>query len=783
MEAASGVAQGSTDTAARTVSLESPFLETSPSGQQERTVLPDMLMTALTPFADNEDASGYEEAGELLRDTFSELRDEGFHDAVASLAEETEAAIEDRFQNEDSPAPGERERFARSYLAPVQFEADQYLASLETGLAEVDPATLSPEALEEVLERYDPASGETSPASEEFIGGLVKKAKRVVRKVAQVARQAGKLAAPLLAPMLKRLRALVRPLLERVLRFAIGKLPAPLQPAARTLADHILGKSAAPAAPPAPSAAPAQATTTDDLTDSFDLSLAEAVAFPGTMESAPDQFGAESVEIVPESQELATLAEARRDLIERLAATDSADELAPHIEQFVPILLAALRTGIGIVGRPKVVSFLAGYLAKMIGQWVGPQESKPLSRAIVDAGLKMVSLEVDSAGETPSEQIGPVALASVVEDTVRRLAEADDYLFEDKDLTEVAIADSFGEAAATYLPQESLREELRLAPSIGGLFITKRPGRLRSYAKYSRVPEIAISARAADSLPAFGGSSLGATVRAAGAAFPVRARMHIFQARPGSTVASMIRHGLRRAPRNMGVFPLTPHAAGVLLREPGIGAATAARFLQSRRRIGAGQRLYVLEPLDQTMAALPGRPPAPGRVWVAINAAKSRITLGFYLSESDAQLVAGALRSGRGHGELLRRILNAYGQLAQREDKGTGGLAHEDGEDLADFAARFGSRLPQGFMPMLRKRIAAWALPALSSWLGGNSEAFLRAAAHPDPGVRLRIRLSQVPGLAKAIAGGAGPSLIALETAMKGKPRISISVTSGSQRP
>jgi hypothetical protein len=787
--------------------LESPF-EEAPGGFQGRR--PALLTLSLTPFADSEDPSGLQEADDVLREIYSELRDEGFHDAVSLLADETEAAVEDRFQGEEAANSAERERYARSYLSPVQFEADQYLASLEAGLFETDPALLAPEALEEVLDQFEPQPGDLSPASEQFIGGLVKKAKRVVRKVAGVAKLAGRLASPLLAPMLKKLRGLVRPLLERVLRFAIGKLPAPLQPQARILADRILGKPAAaapavvPAAPvpvsayavsvpdpalaavvdPGPAQAPAQATDTEELADSFDLSLAEAVAFPGSMETEPEQFGRESFESVPESEELSALAESRVDLAERIASSESAEELAPHIEQFVPVLLAALRTGIGIVGRPKVISFLSGYLAKMIEQWVSPPASQPLSRAIVDAGLKMMSLEAESGeapfDEAPSDEAGPLAVASVVEDTIRRLAEADNYLFEDQDLAEVTIADSFGEAAATYLPQETLSEELRLAPSIGGRFVTGRGKNIRGFAKYNRIPEVAISARAADALPAFAGGNLGSAIRVAGGRFPLRARMHIFQARPGSTVGSMLRHGMRGSPRTMGVFPLTPRAAGVLLREPGLGVRSPARFLHSSRRIGAGQRLYVLEPLDQTTATQPGKAAAPGRTWVAISPAKSRITLGFYLSESDAQLLAGALRTGRGHLEVLRKIVGAYQHYEKRDVKGTDGLAHEDGEDLESFAARTGSHLPAGFLPLLRKQIAAWAIPALASWLRSNSETFLRAAAHPDPGVRLRVRLSDVPGLARAVAGGERAALGALQLALKHKPRISIAVSSGT---
>ena len=86
--------------------------------------------------------------------------------------------------------------------------AERAVSILQTMLAEAE--------LEAWLERFDPDLGALSPASEEFIGGLVKKAKSVVRKVATVAKTVGKLASPLLMPMLGKLRGLVRPLLEQL---------------------------------------------------------------------------------------------------------------------------------------------------------------------------------------------------------------------------------------------------------------------------------------------------------------------------------------------------------------------------------------------------------------------------------------------------------------------------------------------------------------------------------------------------------------------------------------
>ena len=90
--------------------------------------------------------------------------------------------------------------------------------------------------------------------------------------------------------------------------------------------------------------------------------------------------------------------------------------------------------------------------------------------------------------------------------------------------------------------------------------------------------------------------------------------------------------------------------------------------------------------------------------------------------------------------------------------------------------------LPSGFRRMLRRRLGGWVLPALANWIKTNSEAFVRAAGHPDPGVTIRVLLTSVPGLgllgqAARAAGHAG-----MANALRGTPSISISVAPGRAR-
>ena len=71
---------------------------------------------------------------------------------------------------------------------------------------------------------------------------------------------------------------------------------------------------------------------------------------------------------------------------------------------------------------------------------------------------------------------------------------------------------------------------------------------------------------------------------------------------------------------------------------------------------------------------------------------------------------------------------------------------------------------------LLRRRLDAWVLPALASWARTNGEAFARAAAHPDPGVTVRVRLTGVPGLDALAQGSGGAGAAAAKNALRGTP-------------
>ncbi len=777
----------------------SPFFEGEPRSEDVPRGAVGFMPWAesLTPFVE-----GIEESGEathveaMLAAAFAELRDEAFDEALANLAAETEQFIADRLSDEVAGNGTERERVGDAHLASVRFEAENYLDSLEQGIAGRDLESLSDQQLDELLDSFDPTPSEVTPAGEEFIGGLIRKAKSVVKFVANAAKTVGGLAGKLIGPVLQRLRGLINPLLRRVLSFAIGRLPAPLQAAARTLATRITSETSEDEYGEATLATPVVISDVEALAESFDAALAEAVVAGPDRELEGEFLADQDTEGAIDGRELEVLAEARGALIDRLRSVDAKD-VEPAVEQFVPALLGALRLGINLVGRPKVVSFLAQYLAKLIGRWVGPDLSSPLSTAIVDTGLRLVSLE-QAATEERGDEAVPAMLATVIEDAVRRFAENEGYVFEDEGLMQLAAADAFGQAVSTYFPGRFVRSGLQQAPSIGGAFVPRRPRSLRTYRKYSRVPEVELTAQIADALPSFGGLSVGAVLRAAGARFPLRARVHIYEAAIGTTLPRLARMDRTGAGRGRGqgpywlLHPLTPAAAGLLLREPHLGVQVPDAFIRSRHRIAVGQRFYYIEPIGpdggvvQSGSQLANTPVTPSQGWAVIDLVRSQITVALYLSEAEAQAVSAAIRAGRGGPALLNALTSTYTSLDRSFSRAFGRVRIVQAR-----AGILGGALravAPNFAAALRRRIRRWLLPAIAGWTRTKSEEFVRASAHPANGVTVLVRMRSIPDLdviRQTLSGrlASATRVDGAGTGSRAAPTITVTVVPGKRRP
>ena len=761
-----------------------------------------------TPFAETEsleaEGSAVSEAESIAAEALAELRDEAFDEALGELVAETEDVVAQRFGSESEAYGDERERLGRTHLGPLQFEAERYLTSLAEGLAGQDLAALDPQQLDEVLDRYDPQHGPLSPASEQFLGGLLNKAKGLVKGVVNTAKNAAKAVGnTVIGPVLKKLLGLIKPLLDRVLKMAIGKLPQPLQAPARSLIGKLgleaEGEGFAEAfGEESESEAlvetgfvtssgfqPAMLTDVEALAEGFDAALSEAVAAAGTgavgeLEGFADEGEAEQP---PGGQQLERLAQARGQLIDAIGKADDGENLAPAIENFLPVLMGALKLGLKLVGRQRVVNFLAKYLAKLIGRFVGPSVAGPLSTAIVDAGLKLVSLEAESEQGADREAV-PTMLAATIEDTARRMSEQEDYVLDNEELLQLAAAEAFEHAVATNFPPRFVKHASQQAPTIGGHFRTRRPRSLHPHRRFSASPEIEVTAALADTIHTFGGATLGAALRAQGVVLPVRARVVVYEAVAGTTARGLVAADarLRGRPGAVGqLHPLTRHAAGALLREPRLGVAVPGRYLASPGRIAVGQRLYRVEPVGAPPAAATAKPTA-ARVRIDLRAGAVRVKV--YLSELDAQKAALGVRQGRGAAAILDAVGRPFAALRFGVGDHSVVVVRERPES-EDEAAQAVRRLSPKVLAAVRRAIRGWFLGAVAEWAKANGESFARAAADPASGVTVTVTLSAVPGLDLVKSAAAG-SLTAAQTqaletgaALRGTPKAAVVVAPG----
>ena len=400
---------------------------------------------------------------------------------------------------------------------------------------------------------------------------------------------------------------------------AIGRLPVAVQPIARKLAER-LGLAPKPApAPPAPSAQepaatadaaaagadvaaqpPAQADAAASIPDDPGTPLAAAAGPDVTeMQMEFDEQIAEAL-LADDAQELeleiararsapstsspvfTNLDQARERFVNDLQQLKEGENPAPYIENFLPAVLPVLRIALRLIGRPKVVNFLAGLLGKLISKLVGPAQTPALSRAIVDAGLKLVSLE---ASDEEEARLGPSAIAATVEETVSRVASLPDHVLEDQELLEAFTLEAFEQAAAANLPAVFSQATYRRRPDLleGGVNAAwvMLPLRRPRYKRCSRTFNVTITPHMAEAVESFEDTPLSEYLQdqlAVAEGEDVEAEVHLYEVLPGATAADIARSesetiglGASDEATLSQLQPLTHEAAGVLLGAPALG--------------------------------------------------------------------------------------------------------------------------------------------------------------------------------------------------------------------
>ncbi len=394
------------------------------------------------------------EASEL-QELLSELYDQEFDETLADLAHEAWEAVTQRAEPFGEAGMGEsEEQFLQEWSRPVRQSAEAMLENISQAAAEHDLASMSEAEIDRFFETFEPRETGLEQHFENFLGGLWNKVKSIAKKAVSVVGK-GLTMIPGISGLIGKLKALVKPLLDRVLRTAIDKLPATLRPLARQLAQRVLGTSGETedeqfsAAPTSPDLSAVQ--------QQFDLEAA-------TMMFARDELEQELLlnEAVAETERepgpaVAQLHEARARFVDQL---ESGADPEQAMEQFIPAIMAVLpiaRTVIGFIGRGRVIETLAGFLTPLVSQYVPRDAATKLSSAIIDAGMRMLSLETPGEVEQAAPRVAFETIAQTVEDTVRRVGELNEGVFEEPELLEAGDHRGLPRGGRRELPSASDR--------------------------------------------------------------------------------------------------------------------------------------------------------------------------------------------------------------------------------------------------------------------------------------------------------------------------------------
>ncbi len=466
----------------------------------------------------------------------------------------------------------------------------------------------------------------------------------------------------------------------------------------------------------------------------------------------------------PGSPVFADLDAARERFVHELEGLRDGENAAPYVENFLPALLPALRIAVRLIGRPRVVNFLAGLLAKLIGKLVGPANAPALSRAIVDSGLKLVSLELSGDDET---RLASSAVAATVEETVARVASLPDHVLDDRELLEGFALEAFEQAAAANLPALFSSETYRRRPELleGGVNAAwvMLPLRRPRYKRCSRTFSVKLTPHMSEAIRSFDDAPLSEFLQEQ-LGLPegedVEAEVHLYEVISGSSAADIARAetetglGATDEAALSQLHPLTHEAAGILLGRPALGRRLPGGA--QIRSVFPGQRLYRLAIRGRVpiQVVLPGgrrRVRRLARVYVTLDFPRDQIRVCVFLSEVKAQRLAVRLRQQAHAGAIAAgfdRLLTLRLPDVLSGRRGARLRLVHPGAAAGPTSADAFRRLPAAVSPAFVGAVQGWLVQGFAEFVKGSAPQFLAASEDPADGVTLAFTIERPPGLA-----------------------------------
>lgn len=764
---------------------ESPFLETPSFPQQNEgpILVPGSGMetpwlSGETPFIRDEYETGTQRGAELeaIAEFLAGVHDEAFEASIHDLVAKARGHIGDRFDGEYGAAEAQSaqaERELEHFFSPLQTEAENMVDRMVEGLSRQDLSSYGEAELEALLAQYSPTGQVSDPEFEDFLGNIFKKAVGVVKGAVNLAKKGVSALAKLgLGPLLKKLKALVMPLLRRVIKMALNKLPAAVRPIAQKIAQRLFGKVAGEAE--APSGSVANATSAESIQQEFDLQLVDMLLSTESDSEQELRFTGELES--PALDPGAAMHVAKTKFTDEFSNLERGQDPLPVIQNFLPAALLALqpviKIVISIIGRPRVVGFIAGLLAKLVERWVGPEAAKALATPVVDVGLGLLGFET---GSVNPRMMTAELLAETMENTILQVAQLPPAVFENDVMLEAEVREAFEKAAAAYFPDVVIRPELRETGQVTGAWVAMPSQQKRKYyRKYSRIFEIEITPQIASQVKIFGGVTLGdffQDVLLLPSGRPVKAKAHLYELALSSRLVDI---SLReRNVPGLGswnweawsqIHPLTPEAATALLKEPGLAKQVDPLYLAGPYLTGIGQRFYYLQ-IPGLIRPQKPKPPSPddkrvvppppatcmNRSNVTVNLGGARIVVRLQFSERTAQEIAQALRRGdiAGAWRIAKTLDNSIREQIRNRSVGFNLIGFEL-ETYTGVSEEVPVLVAKGVGWLLEKiadKLFDLLWDAVANYFKNTAQEFIRATEDPADGVVVYAAFVNMPGL------------------------------------
>ncbi|KRE71776.1 hypothetical protein [Arthrobacter sp. Soil762] len=658
---------------------------------------------------------------------FAELEDEDFADSLEQLINDAAAhQLADQRNWSSLPAEADARASLEDWIEPVATEAERALDGFAERLLGRDIYGLPAQDFEQLL---DAASNEAQyglTGYEDFLGGIIRAGKKLVSGAVGLVKK-GIAAVGKVLPvnlLLNKLKGLVRPLLKRVISAAMNRLPASVRPLARKLAAK-LGVAEAEAKDHA---------SAEGLAEVFELEVAALLYAPEAEEELGESF------FEPREYEstdsLAALDTARAKFTERLAAMPDGSTPSAEVEQFLPAVMAVqplIKLGISIIGRQRVVKFVADILANLAKGLIGEGPARMLATPVADLGLKVFGFEAEAESD---RMRAAEAVASTVEGATLRLLELPEAVFEDQLQLAAAVQEAFVEAAAAYLPDKVLHQDLperETAGESGVWVLMPRSAKPRyRFRKYTRVFAIPITRQAARAIRWSDGGTLEGHLLDRGVRrWPLEAEVDLFEAIPGTQFGHLTQDEATDealAADSSEFQLLTPEIAGLLLREPGLGKASAAGPAVGRARPEVGRRYFRIR--SAALGRINRTKRLARRLRVVLEPSKRRLLVQLRLSERQAQQLLTLLQPPSPTARRdLPSVLAALRQLYEPrlpQILAARMVRHALAKDAAEAAAP---------VEALLKALAA----ALSKFLTQRAAQLAAAVAEPASGITISL--------------------------------------------